>query len=847
MEAPKLVTIADLVQMLNVNLDMNTRLQSDPEVDLKPLSHAQIELPRIVESVDPVKFFTYDIINGWCLVETRLAHATTPFKTYREWLVRWRHCVEKLSKDSYVIYRLYDRVPVDGRRYIPLESLGFNSTLLTCETDATVAGIELLRPASEPVKVSYRFDEVKIVCPPFLRPLMSATQTHIYGGSTDIVEWLAKFTVGKHLRSDFPVHFESTDQNIILVRSAHARSLTRFMSVLPRLNAISITYCSTFVIPSVEFASIDVAALARDIRLSQNRAEALSPVLYMNVRDTNLSDFKKIIMAMCMPSQIMVRIRNDTESNEALRGFSALCCKMLFSTSDNCRNLTRDSEELINTYIIDLLIYLGITVDMSFTLVHNTTISPTAVNAWRQVIGDPNVPGDGWINTESTGLFVIPDPLYDGITHLPCYAGITTYTPLDSCSSNSYINDPVILVRIRNALTSLRYKKLTNSNVVEQMISIIHKLHLNYKVSLSMLNEHIRRTGETGFRIPFSRISEVEATDLGLPEEGKEIRQVMTIDLVSVLMFFRQMPSEFFPSDLLIHQPRIESAVSSELQRLFSLISLTRARVQRDDRCDEIGKSPLISLVVDNSLSNQFARQIMKTALSNDFSRMLDLDRIDALVPEFDDFEANGYFHSAKAVMRYPEHFGFTRNVVQQLSSVELIDNLKYNQRRKMGIVSSNTTNIPRNTIVPLSYRAMLKYLNSSSLLHKIKQSDGKITLPLWMEYKEVVGTEWPAESYPYMIKMDNSIPSALKPETIEFGEFVRFHLVSRNKVNFSPDSCLMGCPDRRFWYSGTNNLITPFKAEELALDFDFTVRIPARFMKVESVYSVISSGEKTT
>lgn len=104
------------------------------------------------------------------------------------------------------------------------------------------------------------------------------------------------------------------------------------------------------------------------------------------------------------------------------------------------------------------------------------------------------------------------------------------------------------------------------------MKRLILKLSAQWKSSLSMLNEFIRRTGETGFRMPTVKVYGLEDSDMNFENNqvAGEEPIVIGVSLSSISMLFRQMPRLYIPSVNIIQQPHCESKVSSVLQRFYA-------------------------------------------------------------------------------------------------------------------------------------------------------------------------------------------------------------------------------------------------------------------------------------
>lgn len=102
-------TLQELGALLNVNLLGGRPLATGISPDIRSLDDIRLELPHKITKCEPVLFFKQDKSLDWIVIQERIAHAKTPFRNYREWLIRWRHCFEMMSKNGYVVYKISAR------------------------------------------------------------------------------------------------------------------------------------------------------------------------------------------------------------------------------------------------------------------------------------------------------------------------------------------------------------------------------------------------------------------------------------------------------------------------------------------------------------------------------------------------------------------------------------------------------------------------------------------------------------------------------------------------------------------------------------------------------------------
>ncbi|CAH0392100.1 unnamed protein product [Bemisia tabaci] len=500
-----------------------------------------------------------------------------------------------------------------------------------------------------------------------------------------------------------------------------------------------------FICPEVQLNDIDVTTISRNMSLNTNKSDDVGLFLSMAPTDKNFKDYQKIILAMIMPNQVMVNITRDEEVADTIKGLCALSAKMLFSRTKGYTNITTDTADYIDNMIVEFLYSSGVVLtdrtdprNVSFESRYSKCAS-----LWKRVIGLTD--RGGWINEGFTGYTQIKDPLYPDLIQLPQYAGISNYGTRDAYNLEKAIAYPPVLANIISAIVSL---KATRSSALHQIKVILDTLATPWLTSISMLNDFILRTGETGFRM--STLNSLGILDPRAENPCGAIREapiILDINLSSVMLFLRQMPAKYLSSPYLPKQPVIESAISAELQRLYSLILLTRDQIAVDSRADLIGKGSLLSIILSGTESNHFAKQILEIAFSSDGSKSFSLNDVSAVSAIFDDFEAVNYRVASQDVLRNPEFFGMTQNVVREFRETPIVTEAIYRERRTTGILYQNDTKVPPNEIAAMTFDEMNLHLSSRRLIAQLSRHPGRYTLPIWMGYEECLVSQWPPEA----------------------------------------------------------------------------------------------------
>lgn len=836
-----IITLNDLVDMMSISLHTNRPLKIDLSIDVKLLSAAKLELPKELTRPTPHIFFTYNETHDWVVIQQKVEHARTPFSDYHGWLKRWRHTLEKLTKDAYTVYRIDERVDMMVDRIVPFDYAGFDSSIMKVQNgvfnDDLKALAKLCIPRSMP-NVDYDF--VKIAIPKPMLRTVEALQAFVCSPTLDIVAWIEKFTLKKVLRSDHKVSLIPPDPNCKYIRHPHPQLLPRFLAILPRWNVISLCYSMPFVCPEVQLNDVDVTTISRNMSLNTNKSDGVGLFLSMSPTDKNFKDFQKILLAMIMPNQVMINVTRDEEVADTIKGLCALSAKMLFSRTEGYTNITSDAADYIDDMIVEFLYSSGVVLtdrtdprSVNFDQRYNKSAA-----LWKQVIGLTD--RGGWINEGFTGYTQIKDPLYPDITQLPQYAGISSYGTRDAFNLEKAIAYPPVLSNIVKAIVSL---KATKSSALDQIKTILDSLATPWMTSISMLNDFILRTGETGFRM--STLKSLSILDPRADNPCGAIREapiVLDINLSSVMLFLRQMPAKYLSSPHLPQQPVIESAISAELQRLYSLILLTRERIAVDGRADLIKKGSLLSIILSSTESNHFARQMLEIAFSSDGSQSFSLDDVSEVSSLFDDFEAMNYKVASQDVLRHPEFFGMTQNVVRKLRETPIITEAKYREKRLTGILCQNDTDVPPDKITAMSFDTMNLHLSNRSLMSQLVGHPGRYTLPIWIEYEERLVSQWPAEAEAYRIELNDAREGNLSAELVHYDKFSRVYVVPDHWQTFSEDSYLLGVTARKYWYSGRAGYTETYNKLKLLEKLTSDVRSWRKYVVFHSVFDIIGN-----
>lgn len=464
-------------------------------------------------------------------------------------------------------------------------------------------------------------------------------------------------------------------------------------------------------------------------------------------------------------------------------------------------NISRQNAERLDTVIGLYLCHQGFMIDN----IHTLDLSPGSpsnrtVEAMKELLTGED--GRGWANDGCIARTSLQaDGLYEMITSLPSYAGVRPNIPMGTSKTLDVADKPPILRKIQRAIGCLNRDKLMYPREVQCFSTYFNQLSSNYVCSISNLNEHIRRTGETGFRLPDAVLNVLDGgpgiyTSDTLERESPIICDVK---LTTLALLFRQMPESYVPSSLIPKQPLIESVISAELQRLYSIFKVISSKAKLDR--ENYTNSEIWDIVLRSTLSNHYAANIISLLLSNNYSAFHTND-IDRLVT-FDDFEASYFSTAADLVLANPEWFGMTQMVVEKLQTSDTVTEEEYLARTPKGILTTN--DLPpssRCDIVAMQMEDFFLHLEKRDLLMTLRMSDGKLRLPIWYEYSIEKCFSWPAEEAPFTVSVSAN-EASVDDETVSWGSFKHVYVVPDKPESFYPDKIIQNSPVRQFWFCG--------------------------------------------
>ncbi|CAH1171197.1 unnamed protein product [Phaedon cochleariae] len=230
------------------------------------------------------------------------------------------------------------------------------------------------------------------------------------------------------------------------------------------------------------------------MEINSNKSEPLAKIVNSPVTSLNFDDFRKIIMAMVLPQQVMVDIEYDNGENVMLSGVAGLMANMFFSTTPGFRTITLRSARETDVIIGRMLSKLGYKNDNQNQPL-NVTPQRGGPNVWLE-LETHDFDGLGWCNSRTNEVYVINDALYDGINELPIYVGLDQYVDIQDLVDFNDVPRPPILNDITRCLADAARTK-NRADAVQSLFSYVAPKWSQFFFNL---NRFIVTYGETGFR-----------------------------------------------------------------------------------------------------------------------------------------------------------------------------------------------------------------------------------------------------------------------------------------------------------------------------------------------------------
>ncbi|KAI5713831.1 hypothetical protein M8J76_006232 [Diaphorina citri] len=673
------------------------------------------QMPRTVNKVEKQLEYLHDPFGRYSLFKYSQREIES-FSSYEEWLVKLMRLTLREVDEMYCMYHLDDEDVIDHVSMTSLDAMGFGTDLTHSKMDTLPRLLSMLHQARTPVAENVRYKEVTIVMHPTRRDCHAVMQDRMFNVAIEPhLEWIREFMLRKKLSPMHGAEMRSGSAYVNWLTVASPRRLPIFLDVLPDLNSLHVAYSASFVSPMVELADVNLSNLSQVTGVTVTKSTSVGNYLNTPINGENMKDFRAILLSWVLPTQVVLNIKCDSNSYEPRKIIDCLAAKLLCSRSEGCSNVTRMSAMRVDEILRQYAIHLGIRAPEGDGVARGNTRA-AAIAAWNLIMTNPG--GIGWLNEGCNPHHVIENPLYEGVNMLPTYGGLLDPVAADSILVADPLPNPPIYQNIIAALQALSNASGRQGEEVRSLISILETVCPKWKISLAMLNEHIRTTGETGFRLTTAKVFAMEGQDEIYDNNAHTTQRQIVIDvsLSSFGLLLRQMPRIYSPSDKIPQQPKFESVFSSELQRFFN--SIIRARAIANSKKElirvamEVGEMSVIKDVLSMSLDTM--------------KHLFTIDPVNAVSAHFDDVKTLMMEPVYDMIQACPELYGFTNSIVHSLDHVEIVDRNSYNERISLGMLTSNTTARVRNPerrMIRMSLDEMRRHLYDGDLLSAIREA----------------------------------------------------------------------------------------------------------------------------
>lgn len=308
----QLFSIQDLVDALTLVISTGREISVKTALDLIEVCDMQIEKPEELVKYPCELDFLFDNHGEWCLAiakQRRLKESIDKTNTYPGFIKGLHHLIEGTTKEFYRIIRIKNKIIRGIHNIIDPEYIGFTENvdkIVKADMSTMILqNLDRLIPISR-----NEVDVIPVVLNPQLHDFQRATQEFIIHDNVALREWMEVFSRRKRLVLVFGAGTLYGRNNVRWLNHSHPTNLSRFLSILPKMNLLSVAYSSQFVFPIFSLTSIDIAQVSQTMEINSNKSEPLAKIVNSPVTSQNLDDFKKIVLALTLPQQVMIDILN---------------------------------------------------------------------------------------------------------------------------------------------------------------------------------------------------------------------------------------------------------------------------------------------------------------------------------------------------------------------------------------------------------------------------------------------------------------------------------------------------------------------------------------------------------
>lgn len=841
------ISLQDLLESLSVVFvkDAELRQATIPDID------EIIKLGDMpLQEVDVLPFeleFEGDSEGSWCITKPRFRGGNRQWSNYVEFLEHLYKCTDELLTEYYRIFRIDKKVVIGEMSVIDPHCVGYGSSLNAIVKEDIREMLfnrrAMFRPDSHVL-----YQEIPIVVPMGLRDLANATQAWVTMDNIELRDWVERFVGTKDICGRFGMRGVYGENNVRWVNQPAPRRLSTLISQFPNVNQFCVMLASQFVFPECSLEPPNAANIMAALNLSTMKGSAFARPTISTHSGENIEDFRKILLAMVLPQQVQVRIVYDGDEAPMLNGFSAICAKLLLSTSPGARTIAFPSAVDTDYMIRAMLVSCGLGEGDR----HNPLAFRRAgmnVELWEALTTRDHT-GEGWVNHACEASYELEDPLYDGLGSVPSYGGYPQLVVDQRVGDVDQIDPPPIWGVVLAAVNSCAGIRRGELNTMSLMLNYFRTRYVGF---LMNLNHFLRTYGETGFRLPQNILDAMEGLGRfgGFHEGINNVPVFVDIKAESLYKFFMAIPSEFAVSERVLKQMRVESIISAELQRLISVYVNVLEFVEEDGMSERFRRPRIFKLVVDWLKPGRLLKMFVDLSIGETQISRVPFRLLPGILVGNDDYRSRFFPMCLRTILALPELFGMTKRVGIALNYMFVPVGVEYEERRSSGMISSNVVVGDGIEVEEMTREDMMVHLNRFDLVDYMLTRASHhvmVELPLYVAYSEILVKSWIPETKVWIVKVPSSETGFGRSESLDLGKFTYQIMTPNQRGNPLRDQIWVSNSVFTYWKSGGLRVLHSSSADadiDRSLLKVMSYRREVRFVKSLNVLqSVLRQGE---
>lgn len=202
----------------------------------------------------------------------------------------------------------------------------------------------------------------RIFLNPCLNDFSQETQRFLFaedaGYTRMLRNWVGDFVRRKQHKLLVGLNPVYGDTSTVWFRCSHPRILPQRLNSFPNTNYVSIMYGSQFSYPEMRLSVLDVSSLSAAMSLTIS-ADGMNTIVMASPTSVNFDDFQRLILNMIFPIQVQLEIKYSATAAPSIDACSALCAKLMLSSSPLSHNVVRSSCYNTDLVISNWLIRFG--------------------------------------------------------------------------------------------------------------------------------------------------------------------------------------------------------------------------------------------------------------------------------------------------------------------------------------------------------------------------------------------------------------------------------------------------------------------------------------------------------